>query len=130
MKHWMKGNREKGSESMESVITTALMLFFVLAIVQYSLYAHAQGLAHQAAIAAVGGARRDDGSEAAGNATGRQLLEQNGSVFRGVTLNTTRTATEARVTVTGKVVSFVPWELDGLDLHEEVTAPVERWMQR
>ncbi|MFK4298158.1 hypothetical protein ABH924_003319 [Arthrobacter sp. GAS37] len=122
--------REAGTTIVEAVFTVTATFAVFLGIFQYCLYAHAQGLAHQAAVTAVSETRRQGGTPEAGQAAGAGFLDSSTSLLRGANISTGRTATTATATVTGTVWSFLPWQPGGLLVREEVTAPVERWVPR
>lgn len=113
-----------GSSTVEFVICAVLMITLLLVIVQFALYFHLRAVATTAARHGVDRVRVLDGSETAGITAANEFLDQAGSSLENRTVNATRSATDASVTVTGRVVAVIP----GLSLHvtAEVHAPTER----
>ena len=122
--------KERGSTMLETVFTASAAFAVFLGIIQYCLFAHAQGLAHQAAVTSVTETRRQDGTTETGRAAGAVILESSSSLLQGAQITTSRSATTATASVTGTVWSFLPWQPGGMPVREEVAAPVERWVQR
>lgn len=130
MKRTAAKTLEKGSALLEAVFTVPLCVAVILGIVQYALFAHATGLAHQAATAAVSEARRDGGTPEAGRRSAQDFLDSSTGLLKAPSVTVTRGATTATATVTGTVWTFLPWAQDGLPVKEQVTAAVERWVPR
>jgi Flp pilus assembly protein TadG len=119
-----RGGRDRGSVSVEFAIAAPLVLFLLMLIVQFALWAHATHIAQAAANAGVQATRVHGGSIAAGQAQTQAVLDQmSGSTLTGPTLTITRTPTGATVTVEGAAAAVLP----GLSLpvHASVTAPRE-----
>ncbi len=67
---------DRGSVSVELVIATPLLLFMLLAIIQFALWSHATHIAQAAASQGLAAARAQDGTAAAGAAGALQMLDQ------------------------------------------------------
>lgn len=103
------------------------LLFVIMLIIQFALYAHAVSVAEAAAQDGAAVARRADGSKAGAESAANHSLDSLGPrmlTTRNVVAN--RTATEASVTVTGKVISLVPGV--SLTIRETASGPVERFI--
>ncbi len=103
------------------------LLFTVMLIVQFALFLHARSIAEAAAQDGAAVARRADGNAASGRAAvNRSLAAMGPRMLTGRSVSVDRTATVARVSVTGRVLALVP----GLSLtvHETAEGPVERFV--
>jgi Flp pilus assembly protein TadG len=124
----VRDRSERGATSMAEVVLVApALLFALMLIVQFGLLLHARNVAEQAAQEGASAARRFDGNEAQAKAKTTEYLAALGPQTlkdRGVTVN--RTAENATVTVTGTVISVVPFL--HLDVEESASGPVERYV--
>lgn len=103
------------------------LLFALMLIIQFALWAHATSVAEAAAQDAAAVARRADGSQAGGAAAANKALATLGpKMLTSRSVNVTRSATTASVTVTGQVVSLVPGVT--LRVRETAEGPVERFV--
>lgn len=103
------------------------LLFVLMLIIQFALYAHASSVAEAAAQEAAAVARRADGSQAGGaSAANRALASLGPKMLTSRTVSVERSATTASVTITGRVVSLVPGV--SLALRETAQGPVERFV--
>jgi len=119
-----RGGRDRGSVTVEFAIAAPLMLFLLMLIVQFALWAHATHIAQAAANAGVQATRVHGGTIAAGEAQTQAVLDQmSGSTLADPTVTVSRTPTAATVTVDGTATAVLP----GLSLpvHATVTAPRE-----
>lgn len=119
-----RGGRDRGSVTVEFAIAAPLVLFLLMLIVQFALWAHATHIAQAAANAGVQATRVHGGTVAAGEAQTQAVLDQlSGGTLTGPTVTVSRTPTEATVTVDGAATAVLP----GLSLpvHASVTAPRE-----
>jgi hypothetical protein len=112
---------DRGSAEHALVIVSTLTL--VMLVMHASLFWYGQIVATRAAHQALDEARVLNGTEAAGEGMGGQLLDQTG-VLVNPTVSVTRTDTDATATVQGEALSMLP----GLTLTVTATAsgPVER----
>jgi Flp pilus assembly protein TadG len=125
VQHVLRGDR--GSVSVELVIATPLLLFMLLAIVQFALWSHAEHIAQAAASQGLAAARAQDGTAAAGSASAQQMLSQLASgPLTGASVNADRSATAASVRISGTATSVVPFLR--LPVHAEAAGPVERFI--
>jgi Flp pilus assembly protein TadG len=116
--------RERGSATVEFVICIALMVFMLMAIVQFAIFFHLRSVAITAARQGVDHVRTTSGSAEAGIAVSNQFLDQAGRSLDDRNVTATRTGTVSSVTVSGRVVAIIPL----LSLHVSATAdaPTER----
>lgn len=121
------GRGEEGSSTVQAVLIFPALLFALMLVIQFALWAHATSVAEAAAQDAAAVARRADGSRAGGAAAANKALATLGpKMLTSRTVSVNRSATTASVTVTGRVVSLVP----GVTLRVQETAegPVERFV--
>jgi hypothetical protein len=108
------------------VLITPVLLFLVMLVIQFGLWFHAVHVAQAAAQEGVRAARVEGGSEAIGLERAESFLLRAGpTIIREREVESTRTADEARVIVSGFAVEVVP----GLRLpvKADATSPVERF---
>lgn len=119
---------ERGSTTVaQTVIVAPVLLFILMLIVQFGLMFHARNVAEQAAQEGAAAARRFDGSAAAGNQQARQFLASLGpSTLRNQHVAVTRGPDQATATITGTVISLVPFV--HLHVSETAAGPVERYV--
>jgi TadE-like protein len=122
---WRLPHADAGAGAAELVIVTPLLMLLVLGVIQFALAEQAQHAAQAAATQALAATRVQDGTVAAGQAQAATVLAQVGGSLTAPAVSITRTATQARVTVTGGVESLIP----GIHLHVRATVagPVEEW---
>jgi Flp pilus assembly protein TadG len=118
---------DRGSVSAELVIATPLLLFMLLAIIQFALWSHATHIAQAAASQGLATARAQDGTAAAGSASAQQMLDQlDSGPLTGASVNTDRSATSVSVRISGTATSVVPFL--HLPVRAEAVGPVERFV--
>lgn len=118
---------DRGSVSAELVIVTPLVLFLLLAIVQFALWSHATHVAQAAAAQGLAAARVQHGTAAGGSAAAQQVLDQLGSSpLTDTHIDTARGADAAWVHVSGHTVAVIPFL--HLPVRAEATGPVERFV--
>jgi hypothetical protein len=112
---------DRGTAEHALVIVSTLTL--VMLVMHASLFWYGQIVATRAAHQALDEARVLNGTEAAGEQLGGQLLAQTG-VLESATVSVSRTDTDATATVQGQALSMLP----GLTLTVTASAsgPVER----
>lgn len=115
---------DRGSSTVEFVISAGVMVLLLLVIVQVALYFHLRAVAVTAARHGLDQVRVTEGSTERGVDAAEEFLDQGGSNLEAASVTAARTAESSSVTVEGNVVSVVP----GLVLHVDVTveAPTER----
>lgn len=120
-------SRDERGSVIETVLIAPVLMFVLMLIVQFALFAHARNVAEQAAQEGAAAARAFDGSADAGQAKAENFLAQIASEsIKGQSVSVTRNAEEASVTVTGTVISLVPGM--HLPVRETATGPVERYV--
>jgi len=118
---------DRGSVSVELVIATPLLLFMLLAIIQFALWSHAEHIAQAAASQGLAAARAQDGTAAAGAAGAQQMLNQlDSGPLIGASVIADRSAISASVRISGTAISVVPFL--HLPVHAEAVGPVERFV--
>lgn len=101
---------EQGAASAELVLATPALLFLVMLVVQFGLWYHASHVASAAAQEAAAAARVEGGTEAAGEERGQLFVRQvAGRLVPDATTRVERRGDRATATVTGHVVSVVPF---------------------
>lgn len=118
---------DRGGASTELVLAAPVVVLVLLLAVQAALAWHAQHLAQTAATRGLAAARAHDGTPAAGTHAARALLDQTaGRVLHVTSVQATRTASQARVTVRGRVLPVLPGLHLAVDGH--AAGPVERFV--
>lgn len=103
------------------------LLFVLMLIIQFALYAHAASVTEAAAQEAAAVARRADGSQAGGAAAANTALATLGpKMLTSRSVSVERSVTTASVTITGRVISLVPGV--SLQVRETAQGPVERFV--
>ncbi|WP_409497263.1 TadE/TadG family type IV pilus assembly protein [Amycolatopsis sp. cmx-11-12] len=117
---------QRGAGTVELVIAVPLLLLLILLIAQFALYMHATHIAQAAASETLSAARVSGGSAAAGITEGQRILAQlGGGPLHGTSVNVQRGNTEATVTITGNVVTVIPFMT--LTVHAESVGPIEKF---
>jgi Flp pilus assembly protein TadG len=124
----VRGRDERGSVSLELVVAFPLVLLVICAGLQAALYFHARNVALSAAQQGVKVARAENGSAGAGGARAREFVADAGGadVLGQLSVSPSRTAIEARITVSGRSLSVLPG-MPGLRVSQTAEAPVERF---
>lgn len=118
---------ERGSGGVQFLITFVAVFFLFTSLVQYGIRMHANRMAEAAAREAAITTARFDGTTESGRATADDYLSSSGAVaITGSTVTVTRSATEARVSVTVTLVSLAPWLASPIT--SVATAPRERFV--
>jgi Flp pilus assembly protein TadG len=118
---------ERGSVSAELVIAIPVLLFVVMAIVQFALWSHATYIAQAAAAEGLAAARVQDATVAQGDTAARHLLDQLGAgPLNNARINATRTGDAVVIRVTGNTSAVIPFL--HLPVHAEAAGSVERFM--
>ncbi|WP_419994466.1 TadE/TadG family type IV pilus assembly protein [Streptomyces boninensis] len=118
---------DRGAAATQVVLIAPLLMMLTLLSVQFALQWHAAHVAQTAAAQGLAAARSDGGSAAAGQTRAREVLGAVGErVLQRPQVTAARSATEARVTIKGEVISVAPW------LHLPATGraagPVDRFV--
>ena len=118
---------DRGSVSAELVIASPLLLFMVMAIMQFALWSHATHIAQAAAAQGLATARAQDATAAQGDAAARRLLDQLGhGPLTDARIDAARSGEAVMIRVSGNTTAVIP--LLHLPVHAEATGPVERFI--
>lgn len=118
---------DRGSVGAELVIVTPLVLFLLLAIVQFALWSHAAHIAQAAAAHGLAAARVQYGTAAEGSAAAQRVLDQLGhGPLTSTRIHTTRGAEATSIQVSGHAIAVIPFL--HLPVHAQATGPVERFV--
>ena len=119
---------ERGAAGVEFLIVATVLIFLFCTLVQYGIRFHAQRVAEAAAREAAVATARYDGTEGSGSSTATEYINDDGKpAVTGSSVSVSRSATEARVTVTVDIVTLAPWL--GGSITSPATAPVERFVE-
>ena len=116
---------DTGVATVEFVLAVPVLLFCVLLVIQFGLWAHAAHVAQAAAQEGARSARVEMGTEAAGEERAKSILSKADGVVSNARVDVMRTDDVARVEVEGTAVAVVP----GIDLPVRAVSsgPVERF---
>lgn len=123
--HARRFHGDAGMTTSQVAIVFPAVLFWLMLIVQYGLWAHAKQVANAAAIEAVDAAQLPSGSEADGDVAAREFLGQAGNL-RDVVINVDRTPAIVTAEVSGRAPQLVPgfsWSVTARS-----QGPVERFI--
>ena len=119
---------ERGSATTEVVLLTPVLMFLVMAIIQFGLWFHAQHVAQAAADQGVRAARSNGSTAEEGRQRAEDFLDAAApTLIADPIVVAGREGDLASVTVDGTATALVP----GLSLtvHAEATSPVERFYE-
>jgi Flp pilus assembly protein TadG len=112
-------DQQRGAATLEFALVVPLLMLLVLAVLQFGLWYHAQGVVLTAAQEAARVTAAEDGTPTAGRARARELLEVGlGQDAGGATVTVTRDARLARATITASLRPLLPFT-GGLRLRAE-----------
>jgi hypothetical protein len=118
---------DRGAVSAELVIAIPLVLFMLLAIVQFALWSHATHIAQAAAAQGLAACRAQDGTAADGQASAQHLLDELGQgPLTAASIVANRTADSASIQITGTALAVIP--LLHISVHAEAAGPAERFV--
>ena len=124
---------ERGFVTLELVVLFPVVLLVIFGVIQGALFFHGRNVALAAAEQGVRAARTDGQSAPAPTATAqaRQFLLDTDELanFTDLTITPAVTATEVRLTVTGRTVSLLPG-LPGPQVSATASGPRERFTSR
>ncbi len=126
---WGRGERERGSVSLELAILFPVVLLLVFAIVEYGLWFHARSLALVAAQEGVTAARIYQADPGAGTARARAFLDEHADdgTLSDITVTTTSAAgQQVRIEVQGRSLSVLPGA-PGILVTQFAEGPIERF---
>lgn len=109
------------------MMITALMLLFLI-LVQFGINLYASRVAEAAAREGANEAAHWNGTADSGSSKAKSYVTDDGApAVQDSTVSSSRTGTEARVTVTVQVATVLPFMSHPIT--STATAPVERWTQ-
>ncbi|MGH9187784.1 MAG: TadE/TadG family type IV pilus assembly protein [Acidimicrobiales bacterium] len=117
-------DRDRGATAIEFVILVPVMVLLLMVVVQFGVYFHTRAVVTTAARHGVDDVRVLNGTADAATATTNQFLDQTAGALRNRSVTVDRNAAEATVTVTGDVLSLIPFV--SFPVEVSVDAPVER----
>ena len=119
---------DRGAATTEVVLLTPVLLFLVLAIVQFGLWYHAQHVANAAAEQGLDTTSANGGTADAGRARAEEFLARAApTLIEDVVVVTSREDDVATVEITGTAVAVIPGFT--LTVHAEGSSPVERFYE-
>jgi len=117
---------DRGSAVVEAVVVIPVLMFVLLVVVQFALWAHAAQVVQLAASEGDQAARMMGGGAAARRAQVDSVLSASSSAVTSVSASVTILPTDqARVTVTGRAVAVLPWIV--LPVSATQTGPVQEF---
>jgi Flp pilus assembly protein TadG len=103
-------DQQRGAATLEFALVVPLLMLLVLAVLQFGLWYHAQGVVLAAAQEAARVTAAEDGTPTAGRARARELLEVGlGQDVGNATVTVTRDARLARATITASLRPLLPF---------------------
>jgi Flp pilus assembly protein TadG len=120
---------DRGIGTVEAVLTVPVIVLMILGAVQVGLWWYSRQLAETAAQEAARAARSYSATAGAGQAEGYSYLNKvdaGGTGLHNPSIRVTREAQTVTVTVTGDIVSLVPWASPTVTI--TVTSPVENYV--
>lgn len=122
-------DNDRGFGTVEAVLTIPVIVLMILGAVQIALWWYSRQIAETAGQEAARTARSYLSTADAGQAEGYSYLNQvdsGGTALHNPSIHVTRGAKTVTVTVTGDVVSLVPWVSPTVTI--TVTGPVETYV--
>lgn len=124
VRRWLMSTSDRGSTSVEQILSLTLLLLVLALIVAGGQYWHARHVAQAAATRALEAARAEGATAADGAAQGEaSLAVLGGKLLRDPHVVVTRTATEVRVEITATANGLIP-----LPVKVVRTGPVDRFV--
>ncbi|MGW6318995.1 TadE/TadG family type IV pilus assembly protein [Streptomyces sp. NPDC055099] len=105
------GQRDRGIATLEFLIIAPLLLFVSLLVLQVGVFFLASTAAHTAARKGAQTGAAFESSPATGAQRAQSWLGQVGVVQQAQVSTAGSTGERVRVTVTGRVMNFLPWDL-------------------
>ncbi len=118
------GRGDPGSTTVEFVVLVPLMVLLLMVVVQFGVYFHTRAVVTTAAHQGADNARVLSGSAEAGDNAATQFLDQSAGALHDRSVRVDRTDMQVTVTITGEVVSLIPFASFPIDI--SISAPVER----
>jgi Flp pilus assembly protein TadG len=106
----MARRRDETGEVTEAVLVVPVLILIIFTVIQFGLWYHASSVVRAAAQEGVRTARVSGGTASTGQATAQSFLQQAaGSLVQNSSVIASRTPDVTDVTVTGNVISVVPY---------------------
>ncbi|RHW28286.1 pilus assembly protein [Nocardioides immobilis] len=119
---------ERGASGPEFLIMAMVLFLGFTMLVQYGIRMHANRVAEAAAQEGAHTSARFDGTADDGRQTADGYVDEAGNpAVSGSTVTSSRSSTQATVTVTVQIVSLMPWLDDPIT--QTATVPVERFVE-
>ena len=118
---------ERGAIAIEFMLVLSMLVVVFLLMLQYAVRAHAHRIATAAAEEGLATAAAYDGSAEAGRETAARYVDRLGPDLKGTVVTASRSATTARVGVSGEVEQLIPFLT--VRVSAEVEGPVERFVE-
>ncbi len=117
---------ERGAIAIEFMLVLSMLVVVFLVMLQYAVRAHAHRIATAAAEEGLAAASAYDGSAEDARRTAQKYVDDLGPGLHGAVVTASRSATTARVAVSGEVEQLVPFVT--VRVSAEVQGPVERFV--
>ena len=118
---------ERGAIAIEFMLVLSMLVVVFLVMLQYAVRAHAHRIATAAAEEGLATAAAYDGSAEAGRNTAENYVNDLGPNLKGTVVTASRSATTARVGVSGEVEQLIPFLTVRVSV--QVEGPVERFVE-
>ena len=118
---------ERGAIAIEFMLVLSMLVGVFLLMLQYAVRAHAHRIATAAAEEGLAAASAYDGSAEEGRRTAHKYVEDLDPNLDSTVVTASRSATTARVGVSGKVEQLIPFLT--VRVSAEVEGPVERFVE-
>ncbi len=117
---------ERGAIAIEFMLVLSMLVVVFLVMLQYAVRAHAHRIATAAAEEGLAAASAYDGSAEDARRTAQKYVDDLGPGLHSAVVTASRSATTARVAVSGEVEQLVPFLT--VRVSAEVQGPVERFV--
>lgn len=120
----IRSDRDRGSSTLEAIITIPVIVFFTLLVIQFALVWNARHTAQAAAQLAARSAATYESNAGIGQADAEDYLARTApNLLSGRSVQVDRGAEEVTVNVTASVPSIVPFTQ--FTINEQASVPVE-----
>jgi hypothetical protein len=121
-----RGRDDRGSGSIEFVITAAAVLAVVFLAIQAANYFYARSIAMAAAQEAVNAQRAYNAAPGVGQAKAEEFIASTGDSLSDVSITITSDGRTVQATVDGRCLSIVPGFCATVGVHATIHGTVER----
>ncbi len=118
---------ERGVVAIEFMLVISMLIVVFLLMLQYAVRAHAERIAAAAAEEGLAAAATYDGTAADAERVALDYLTRLGPGLNTTTVDASRNATSATVTVSGNVDQLIPFL--SISVNVRVEGPVERFVE-